>query len=221
MLFDTGQTRVPFWARTFRRGWTWSRQDAASPSVPLRTLRRDSQRALRNVRMSRRDILVTAVILACFAMIFPGTASPAEVHFAPVDGIRRHLIEAIRDSRQRIDVAVFHITSTELARALTSANARGVRIRILTDHEKARLDGPAMRIFRAAGLSVRVLGVHEQSLMHHKFAIFDDRLVATGSYNWTQSAERANYENLILLDDPKVVARFTEEFQRLWRLSRE
>jgi phosphatidylserine/phosphatidylglycerophosphate/cardiolipin synthase-like enzyme len=57
--------------------------------------------------------------------------------------------------------------------------------------------------------------------MHHKFAIFDDRLVATGSYNWTQSAERANYENLILLDDPKVVARFTEEFQRLWRLSRE
>ncbi|MBS1115786.1 MAG: hypothetical protein H6Q87_170, partial [candidate division NC10 bacterium] len=45
--------------------------------------------------------------------------------------------------------------------------------------------------------------------------------VATGSYNWTQSAERANYENLILLDDPTVVARFTEEFQRLWRLSRE
>lgn len=151
----------------------------------------------------------------------PTGASPAEIHFTPDGGIRRHLLDAIQDSRQRIDVAVFHITSTELARALTSAKARGVRIRILTDHEKARLDGPAMRIFRAAGLSVRVLGVREQSLMHHKFAIFDDRLVATGSYNWTQSAERANYENLILLNDPKAVARFTEEFQRLWRLSRE
>jgi len=161
------------------------------------------------------------MLLLLLGLGAPISALPAEVHFTPDGGIRRHLLDAIQDSRQRIDVAVFHITSTELARALTSAKTRGVRIRILTDHEKARLDGPAMRIFRAAGLSVRVLGVREQSLMHHKFAIFDDRLVATGSYNWTQSAERANYENLILLDDPKVVARFTEEFQRLWRLSRE
>jgi cardiolipin hydrolase len=171
--------------------------------------------------MNRRDIIVTAVILVCFAMIFPGTASSAEVHFAPADGIRRHLIEAIRDSRQRIDVAVFHITSTELARALVAARDRGVRVHILTDQEKAQAGGAAMRIFRAAGLSIRTLGVREQSLMHHKFAIFDNRVVATGSYNWTQSAERANYENLILLNDPKVVARFAEEFQRLWRLSRE
>jgi len=57
--------------------------------------------------------------------------------------------------------------------------------------------------------------------MHHKFAIFDRRLVATGSYNWTQSAERANYENLVLLDDPDLVARFVREFQRLWREAKE
>jgi phosphatidylserine/phosphatidylglycerophosphate/cardiolipin synthase-like enzyme len=41
--------------------------------------------------------------------------------------------------------------------------------------------------------------------------------LATGSYNWTQSAERANYENLVFLDDPTIVSRFTTEFHRLWQ----
>lgn len=176
---------------------------------------------------SRRSLPRAAAAVLAWGLLLllglgaPTAASPAEIHFTPDGSIRRHLLDAIHESRQRIDVAVFHITSTELARALTSAKARGVRIRILTDHEKARLDGPAMRMFRVAGLSVRTLGVREQSLMHHKFAIFDDRLVATGSYNWTQTAERANYENLVFLDDPTAVAQFAEEFQRLWRLSRE
>ena len=38
-----------------------------------------------------------------------------------------------------------------------------------------------MRIFRAAGLSVRTLGVREQSLMHHKFAIFDERPIVVAA----------------------------------------
>ena len=160
-------------------------------------------------------------MLVLIALAAPMTVSPAEVHFSPNGGVRQHLLDAIRNSRQRIDVAVYQITSTELARALVAAKDRGVRVRVLTDQEKAQTHGPAMRIFLAAGLSVRTLGVLEQSLMHHKFAIFDSRVVATGSYNWTQTAERANYENLVLLDDPETVVRFTEEFQRLWRLSRE
>jgi len=171
--------------------------------------------------VNRRGLLAAVTFLACFAVIVPSTSFPAEVHFSPDEGIRRHLLRAIRESRQKIDVAVYHITSTELADALVAAKARGVRVHILTDQEKTRAGGPAMRIFRAAGLSIRTLGVSEQSLMHHKFAIFDDRVVATGSYNWTQTAERANYENLVLIDDPKMVARFTEEFQRLWRSSKD
>ena len=184
-------------------------------------LGRESERVSGKVGVNRRDLLVAATFLACFAMILPGTASPAEVHFSPDGGIRRHLLRAIRESRQQIDLAVYHITSTELAQALVAAQARGVRVHILTDQEKARAGGPVMRIFRAAGLSVRTLGVSEHSLMHHKFAIFDDRVVATGSYNWTQTAERANYENLVMLEDREIVARYRREFDRLWRAARE
>jgi phosphatidylserine/phosphatidylglycerophosphate/cardiolipin synthase-like enzyme len=40
-------------------------------------------------------------------------------------------------------------------------------------------------------------------------------------HNWTQSAERPNYENLVFLDDPDVASRFAREFQRLWRKAKE
>jgi phosphatidylserine/phosphatidylglycerophosphate/cardiolipin synthase-like enzyme len=169
------------------------------------------------VGVNRRGLLAAVTFLACFAAIVPSTAFPAEVHFSPDGGIRRHLLRAIRESRQQIDVAVYHLTSMELAQALTAAKNRGVRVRVLTDQERATSGGPAIRILREKGVEVRSLGVSEQSLMHHKFAVFDERVVATGSYNWTNTAERANYETLVLLDDRDVVTRFTREFQRLWQ----
>jgi phosphatidylserine/phosphatidylglycerophosphate/cardiolipin synthase-like enzyme len=52
--------------------------------------------------------------------------------------------------------------------------------------------------------------------MHDKFAIFDGRLLVTGSYNWTESAEAANFENALFLDDPGLVARYADAFERLF-----
>jgi cardiolipin hydrolase len=52
--------------------------------------------------------------------------------------------------------------------------------------------------------------------MHHKFVIVDRRLLATGSMNWTYSAVRKNYENLVVSGDPDVVNRFREEYERIW-----
>ena len=38
----------------------------------------------------------------------------------------------------------------------------------------------------------------------------------TGSYNWTRSAAEHNRENLAVTDDRRLVAAFSEEFERLW-----
>lgn len=181
-------------------------------------------------RGSRRAICLPPVASARFtwgavlllvALASPIAASPAEVYFSPKGGIRQRLVAAIRSANASIDVAVFHMTSFELADALGAAKARGVRILVLTDREKLRAGGGAYRILERHRIPVRGLGSADESLMHHKFAVFDGKLLATGSYNWTQSAERVNYENVVLIEDPKVVARFAEEFHRLWRSARD
>lgn len=157
-----------------------------------------------------------------FSFLLSATLVPAsEVYFSPHGHVRQRLVRAIQDSRKTIDIAVYNFTASALAEALYAAQARGVRIRVLVDREMAETGGSGVRGLRLNGIPVRSLGVPEQSLMHHKFAVFDERLVVTGSYNWTNSAEHANYENLVVLEEPTVAARFQEEFHRLWREAKE
>ncbi len=159
--------------------------------------------------------------LALSLLISEVAAPASEVYFSPSGGIRQRLVRAIEGSQRSIDIAVYSFTASELAEALYAAKARGVRIRVLVDRERAEAGGSGIRGLRLNGLAVRSLGIPEQSLMHHKFAVFDERLVITGSYNWTNSAEHANYENLVVLEEPEVVRRFEQEFRRLWREARE
>lgn len=59
------------------------------------------------------------------------------------------------------------------------------------------------------------------SHMHHKFAIIDDALVMTGSYNWTKGARYQNREDLCLTNSAKAVRAFKDEFEKLWDLFEE
>ncbi len=161
-------------------------------------------------------------LILLFSLLLSGIAAPAsEVYFSPNGGARQRLVRAIEGSQRSIDIAVYNFTASELAEALYAAKSRGVRIRVLVDRERAEAGASGIRGLRLNGVAVRSLGVPEQSLMHHKFAVFDERLVVTGSYNWTNSAEHANYENLVVLEAPEVVSRFQQEFHRLWREARE
>lgn len=173
----------------------------------------------RAIRLRGSRLFGLAILFSC--LLSAATAQESEVYFSPNGGIRQRLVRAIQESGRTIDIAVYNFTAFELADALYAAEARGVRIRVLVDREKADAAGSALRGLRRHGVPIRSLGVPEQSLMHHKFAVFDERLVITGSYNWTNSAELANYENLVVLDEPEVVRRFQQEFQRLWRAARE
>ena len=69
------------------------------------------------------------------------------------------------------------------------------------------------RIARA-GVEVRVDDSTHH--MHHKFAVFDNLTLVTGSYNWTRSAAEYNQENVIVTDEPRLVAAYVRSFDGLW-----
>ncbi len=51
-------------------------------------------------------------------------------------------------------------------------------------------------------------------IMHHKYAIFDDKTVWTGSFNWTLSANNKNSENVVVIDQmPEIVVEFNNNFK--------
>ncbi len=143
------------------------------------------------------------------------TGDLAECCFAPQDDCAERLRQLIEGARRSLDVSVFTITDNRLSGALLAAHDRGVRVRILTDDEKALDRGSDIRRLSEAGIALRT--DRSADLMHHKFALVDRRLLVTGSYNWTRSASHSNYENFLITDDPRLAGPFMEEFERLWK----
>jgi len=160
---------------------------------------------------------VVALLLACLVGGLAPTPLPAEpqAYFSPDGGIFAALVREIEEADTSIDVAIFDFTAAELAAALVRARDRGVAVRVVADSRQAAGRHSAIPVLVAAGIEVRLIRGKGRGIMHNKFAIFDGRLLVTGSYNWTGSAEAWNYENALFLDDPALIARYTARFERL------
>ena len=139
----------------------------------------------------------------------------AEAHFSPGEAPRRRILEALAQLRQSVDICVFTITDNTLSDAILQTHESGKRVRIIADNDKALDRGSDIARLAEAGLNVRIDRTKHH--MHHKFALFDEDLLLSGSYNWTRSAAKFNQENVLLTDDRLLVQRFSETFSRLWQ----
>ena len=67
---------------------------------------------------------------------------------------------------------------------------------------------------KQAGLDVRIDG--NARIMHHKVIIIDRQKVIFGSFNFSDSANDKNDENIIIIDDPTFAEFFVEEVDAVW-----
>ena len=139
----------------------------------------------------------------------------AEVQFSPGEACARRIVALLDSCRSSADLCVFTITDDRISEAVLRIHRRGVRVRVVTDDEKAYDEGSDVSRMARAGIAVRV--DDSPYHMHHKFALFDGGTVLTGSYNWTVGAARNNQENLVITNDRRLVNAFTGEFERLWK----
>ncbi len=144
----------------------------------------------------------------------PADSQTAEVFFSPGDACRGRIATLLGRARKSAQICVFTITDDRLAQPILEAHKRGVTVQIITDNDKAHDKGSDAAKLRDAGVPVRV--DRSEHHMHHKYAIFDGDTLLTGSYNWTRSAARYNRENIVVSDDPRLVAPFAESFRQTW-----
>ena len=140
----------------------------------------------------------------------------ARARFSPGSECRDQIETLLESARRSADICVFTITDDRLSRAIVDAHRRGVRVRVISDDDKAFDRGSDVHRLRDSGVQVRVDKTDKH--MHHKFALFDHTTLLTGSYNWTRSAFKENEENIIVVDDPRLVSAFSEEFASLWKM---
>jgi phosphatidylserine/phosphatidylglycerophosphate/cardiolipin synthase-like enzyme len=146
----------------------------------------------------------------------PTFSTPPEAYFSPRAGISSRIVQEIQRARSSIDIAIYTFTRNEIAEALIAARKRGVSIRVVADADEAEMAGSEIDKMENAGITVKHIEGTGGGIMHDKYAIFDHRLLLTGSYNWSTAAEDDNDENALFIVDQSLVAAYGSAFEALW-----
>ena len=145
-------------------------------------------------------------------------AQVIKVYFSPNGGCQQAVISEIRKATQTIDIAMYYLSSRDIAQALARASENNVRVRIVLDQGQEIESASKSGYLIKHRVKVRYhLGF---GLMHNKFAVFDGKSLITGSFNWTLTAEERNEENLLVITDKETIKKYEERFDYLWNTSR-
>ena len=121
------------------------------------------------------------------------------------------LINLLQYAEKSFFGAFYDISSNRIIDAMIEAHKRGVVVNLVTEKDNScRLH---LRKLLNAGISV-VTDIGN-GLMHNKFAIIDDRIVWTGSFNLTRNGS-LNNNNAIAIWSRELALMYREEFYEMF-----
>lgn len=142
-------------------------------------------------------------------------SAASEVYFSPGTECKGRIISLIESANTAIDVCVFTISDNDISDALFKAHTHKIRVRIITDNDKANDRGSDIEALLDKGMAV--VKDRTRNHMHHKFALVDQNYIINGSFNWTRSASKYNNENITVTSNPMILASFARKFEEMWR----
>jgi phosphatidylserine/phosphatidylglycerophosphate/cardiolipin synthase-like enzyme len=146
--------------------------------------------------------------------------TPVEIYFSPEGGVAAQILSLINSAHESIYFMAYTFTSNELGDAVRQRAADGLTVAGVMDADQIDYSqGTEFDAFKQAGLDVRRDG-NDDGLMHHKVFIIDRSIVITGSYNFTASAETRNDENIVIIHNTEMAAKYLDEFQRVYDLGK-
>jgi DNA uptake protein ComE-like DNA-binding protein len=164
-------------------------------------------------RNTKYSILAFLIIILSITISI-STLAKTEVYFSLYDNPQKEITKNINQAQAYINIAMYTFTDQEIALSLSNAQKRGVKIRVYLDRSQIESTYSISRLLVQKGIKVRIST--NNYIMHNKFAIIDNRLLLTGSYNWTAAANNRNDENLMVIDDPEIIEIFQNQFVNLW-----
>ncbi|MBI3272172.1 MAG: DUF1669 domain-containing protein [Planctomycetes bacterium] len=186
------------------------------------------------------------VLVAVAGGFFPRPArADVEAYFTSANHgsdttvVAEKIASILAGAKKSVLIAVAHFDSDAIAKALLDLHqarnknadtADDVEIRVLLDLGEFGDKKSRSKDLEQAGINIRyktysvMFFQPESQLLHHKYMLVDGKDLVTGSYNWSDTAEHTNYENILYFHDRNVkrtVADFKGEFEKLWKLNRE
>lgn len=153
-------------------------------------------------------ILFVISIYSCatFGYLFSKNSS-YQVCFVPSEKCDQELSSIIYQAKDSVYVQAYHLTNKKILIALIEAHSKGVGVQVILDKSAAK-EG---FILKMNGIPVTI--DKDRAIAHNKVMIIDRDSVVTGSFNFTESAQRRNVENYIYIKDAALSEKYYDNFQ--------
>ena len=142
----------------------------------------------------------------------------ASIHFAPSEDLQSVVLSELAAAQDSLHLAFFNIRLEEVGDQLRDSNVAGLDVQLVLDQKQMDEEYNTLDDWMVEqGLDIVGLynDAHEDATMHNKFALIDGRRVLTGSANYSYTALNVSDEDVLVIDDEAVAARFAEEFAEL------
>lgn len=165
-------------------------------------------------------------VLIFFSLIGLFSCGAQQAYFCPDEGCAQVVIDQFDAASSTLHVAIAYFTHEGIAKSLIEAKERGIDVKVVGDawaNDPSNPEAQNIEIVRELqlnGVPYRDDG-NDAGTMHDKFAVIDGQVVLTGSFNYTDSADTRNNENLVVLYSKGMAAAFEDEFEKLWEIGRE
>lgn len=134
-----------------------------------------------------------------------------ELCFTPPSGCGTLIAQEIARAKDSIYVQAYGLTSGIIVNQLIQAKNRGVKVQVLLDKSNVSDKWSKMMDLVNANVSVRIDKV--LGIAHNKVIIIDEQKVITGSFNFTNAADKRNAENVIIINNKSVAKEYLNNWQ--------
>ena len=142
-----------------------------------------------------------------------------ENYFGPEKELSLNIARAVASAQVEILFMAFAFTDDQIGSAMLGRADSGVAIRGVFETAGADTAFSYFPYLAEAELEMDHVQVRRDGnpqIMHHKVIIIDRETTIFGSFNFSDSANRRNDENILIVHDPTFTSFFVEEFETVW-----
>jgi phosphatidylserine/phosphatidylglycerophosphate/cardiolipin synthase-like enzyme len=138
-----------------------------------------------------------------------------ENYFAPEDEVMDKIVAQLEKAQKSVQFMAFSFTDDRMGQVLRDKAKAGLKVQGLFEKRGSDTEYSEYGILKKQKMDV--LTDANRYILHHKVVIIDEATVILGSFNFSESADESNDENILIVHDADVAESYLSEFQRLYQ----
>lgn len=162
----------------------------------------------------RKIALIFIICCLISVQAFATDNCTVETWFSPYDNVEEVILSNLDAAQSDIVCSLYGITNVRITEALKFKQKQGLRVFLALDKTQSAGKSSTHEALRKTGVNVTVKKA--SALEHNKWCIIDNKLILTGSWNFSGNAQKQDNTFYRVTNCSDEVKRHLNAFQRIY-----